>query len=69
MHQCKIHLNIYRYIFYRYTFQLPDLWKTSKIDAMVWCVTWLAVIILDVDLGLYVGVGFSLLTVAIRPMM
>ena len=32
----------------------------------IWLVTWLAVVILDVDLGLAVGVVFGLLTVVFR---
>merc|ERR1712136_70550 len=36
--------------------------------ASIWFVTYWAVIILDVDYGLYTGVGFSLLTVAVRIM-
>nr|AGV55623.1 sulfate transporter Ci-Slc26a alpha [Ciona intestinalis] len=46
--------------------QLPSLWRVSKLDATVWSVTWLAVVLLGVDLGLAVGVGYSLLTVIFR---
>ncbi|KAM4700742.1 solute carrier family 26 member 10-like [Discoglossus pictus] len=45
---------------------LPELWKISKIDFLVWVVTWLAVIILNVDVGLAVGVVFSMMTVVCR---
>lgn len=45
---------------------LPDLWRISKIDFMVWLVTWLAVVVLNVDLGLAIGVVFSMMTVICR---
>ncbi|KAK6471092.1 solute carrier family 26 member 10 [Huso huso] len=45
---------------------LPELWRISKIDFMVWVVTWLSVVILNVDLGLAVGVVFSMMTVICR---
>ncbi|XP_053564177.1 solute carrier family 26 member 10-like [Bombina bombina] len=45
---------------------LPELWKISKTDFSVWVVTWLAVIILNVDVGLAVGVVFSMMTVICR---
>ncbi|XP_029450781.1 solute carrier family 26 member 10 [Rhinatrema bivittatum] len=45
---------------------LPELWRVSKIDFAVWVVTWLAVIILNVDMGLAVGVVFSMMTVICR---
>ncbi|XP_043939531.1 solute carrier family 26 member 10-like [Protopterus annectens] len=45
---------------------LPELWRVSKTDFMVWLVTWLAVVTLNVDLGLAVGVIFSMMTVIFR---
>ncbi|XP_067832824.1 solute carrier family 26 member 10 isoform X2 [Heptranchias perlo] len=45
---------------------LPELWRASKMDFMVWVVTWLAVITLNADLGLAVGVVFSMMTVICR---
>jgi len=33
---------------------------------MIWLVTFTAVVLTDVDLGLLIGVGFSLLTVVFR---
>ncbi|KAJ7317679.1 hypothetical protein JRQ81_003841 [Phrynocephalus forsythii] len=45
---------------------LPELWRTSRIDFAVWVVTWLAVVVLSVDLGLAVGVVFSMMTVVCR---
>jgi MFS superfamily sulfate permease-like transporter len=40
---------------------LKSLWKVSAIDGLQWLVSFLAVMIFDVDVGLYVGTGFSLL--------
>ncbi|XP_015789465.1 solute carrier family 26 member 6 [Tetranychus urticae] len=37
-------------------------WRISKLDASIWLITFFAVILLDVDIGLYVGLGYSLLT-------
>ncbi|KAI9530754.1 hypothetical protein NQZ68_000245 [Dissostichus eleginoides] len=45
---------------------LPELWRISKIDLMVWVVTWLSVVVLNVDLGLAIGVVFSMMTVICR---
>ncbi|XP_048873885.1 solute carrier family 26 member 10 [Brienomyrus brachyistius] len=45
---------------------LPDLWRISKIDFVVWLVTWLSVVVLNVDLGLAIGVVFSMVTVICR---
>ncbi|KAF6121745.1 solute carrier family 26 member 10 [Phyllostomus discolor] len=46
--------------------ELPQLWRTSRMDFAVWMVTWLAVVTLSVDLGLAVGVVFSMMTVVCR---
>ncbi|XP_019944534.1 solute carrier family 26 member 10 [Paralichthys olivaceus] len=45
---------------------LPELWRISKMDFMVWLVTWLSVVVLNVDLGLAIGVVFSMMTVICR---
>nr|XP_020470814.1 solute carrier family 26 member 10-like [Monopterus albus] len=45
---------------------LPELWRISKIDFLVWVVTWLSVVVLNVDLGLAIGVVFSMMTVICR---
>ncbi|KAM6925166.1 solute carrier family 26 member 10 [Xenentodon cancila] len=45
---------------------LPELWRVSKLDFMVWVVTWLSVVVLNVDLGLAIGVIFSMMTVVCR---
>ncbi|XP_012509483.1 PREDICTED: solute carrier family 26 member 10 [Propithecus coquereli] len=46
--------------------ELPQLWRTSRMDFAVWMVTWVAVVTLSVDLGLAVGVVFSMMTVVCR---
>ncbi|KAF6037947.1 SLC26A2 [Bugula neritina] len=46
--------------------ELKRLWYISYYDFLIWLVSWLAVVILDVDLGLAVGVVFGLLTVVFR---
>uniref|UniRef100_A0A3P9KF78 Solute carrier family 26 member 10 n=1 Tax=Oryzias latipes TaxID=8090 RepID=A0A3P9KF78_ORYLA len=45
---------------------LPELWRISKLDFMVWIVTWLSVVVLNVDLGLAIGVVFSMMTIICR---
>lgn len=47
-------------------FDLPDIWKKSKSDGILWIVTYVAVILLDIDSGLMVGVSISLLFVFIK---
>ena len=46
--------------------ELPRFWKLSKVDAIVWVVSFLVTFLIDVDIGLYVGVGFVLLSVVVR---
>ncbi|XP_058529037.1 solute carrier family 26 member 10 isoform X2 [Ochotona princeps] len=46
--------------------ELPQLWHISRVDFAVWMVTWVAVVALNVDLGLAVGVVFSMMTVVCR---
>ncbi|XP_075687858.1 solute carrier family 26 member 6 isoform X3 [Rhinoderma darwinii] len=45
---------------------IPALWRSNKIDLMIWLVTFVATILLNLDLGLAVSVAFSLLTVIFR---
>lgn len=42
------------------------LWKKSRPDFLVWIITYLGVILLEVHIGLVIGVGFSLLVVIVR---
>ena len=37
-------------------FDMLEMWKVSRIDSVLWVVTLVAVIIIDVDIGLLVGV-------------
>ncbi|XP_033619634.1 solute carrier family 26 member 10 isoform X3 [Fukomys damarensis] len=46
--------------------ELPQLWHISRVDFAVWMVTWVAVVTLNVDLGLAVGVVFSMMMVVCR---
>ncbi|XP_036025516.1 solute carrier family 26 member 10 isoform X1 [Onychomys torridus] len=46
--------------------ELPQLWHISRVDFAVWMVTWVAVVTLNVDLGLAVGVIVSMMTVVCR---
>ncbi|XP_034732275.1 solute carrier family 26 member 6 [Etheostoma cragini] len=42
------------------------LWKTNKVDLLVWMVTFTSTLLLNLDLGLAVSIGFSMLTVIFR---
>lgn len=44
-------------------FDLPKIWRNSKSDGAVWIVTYVTVILFDIDSGLLVGVCVSLLFV------
>ncbi|XP_038578375.1 solute carrier family 26 member 6 isoform X3 [Micropterus salmoides] len=41
---------------------VPMLWKTNKFDLLVWLVTFMSTILLNLDLGLAVSIVFSMLT-------
>uniref|UniRef100_A0A8D2DYM0 STAS domain-containing protein n=1 Tax=Sciurus vulgaris TaxID=55149 RepID=A0A8D2DYM0_SCIVU len=43
-----------------------SLWKANHVDLLIWLVTFVATILLNLDLGLAVAVGFSLLLVVVR---
>ncbi|XP_029362020.1 solute carrier family 26 member 6-like [Echeneis naucrates] len=45
---------------------VPELWKTNKVDLLVWLVTFTSTVLLNLDLGLAVSIGFSMLTVIFR---
>ncbi|XP_067661413.1 prestin-like [Haliotis asinina] len=51
---------------FRQFLQLPVLWKRSKWDFSIWVTTFLCVILLDADVGLGIGIVFSILTVVCR---
>ncbi|XP_047439933.1 solute carrier family 26 member 6 isoform X2 [Mugil cephalus] len=48
---------------------IPMLWKTNKVDLLVWLVTFTSTILLNLDLGLAVSVAFSMLTFIFRTQM
>ncbi|MBZ3869510.1 Solute carrier family 26 member 6 [Sciurus carolinensis] len=43
-----------------------SLWKANRVDLLIWLVTFVATILLKLDLGLAVAVGFSLLLVVVQ---
>ncbi|KAI2810169.1 hypothetical protein BLOT_001327 [Blomia tropicalis] len=45
---------------------LPTFWRISKLDGTVWFVTFSSVIILDIDLGLIIGISISIFSLLIR---
>lgn len=47
-------------------FELPKIWRNSKSDGVIWMVTYVTVIVFDIDSGLLVGVIISLLFVFIK---
>ncbi|XP_042348031.1 solute carrier family 26 member 6 [Plectropomus leopardus] len=48
---------------------VPMLWRTNKVDLLVWLVTFISTILLNLDLGLAVSIGFNMLTVIFRTQM
>ncbi|KAJ7316883.1 hypothetical protein JRQ81_003045 [Phrynocephalus forsythii] len=48
---------------------IPTLWRSNIIDLLVWLVTFVATLLLNLDIGLGVAVVFSLLTVIFRTQM
>ncbi|XP_053324863.1 solute carrier family 26 member 6-like [Spea bombifrons] len=51
---------------YKQFLDIPALWRTNRIDLLVWLVTFVSTILLNLDIGLGVSVAFSLLTVIFR---
>ncbi|MCI4375453.1 hypothetical protein PGIGA_G00109490 [Pangasianodon gigas] len=45
---------------------IVTLWQRSKIDLLVWLVTWVSTVLFNMDMGLAASVGFALLTVIFR---
>ncbi|XP_073731067.1 solute carrier family 26 member 6 isoform X1 [Misgurnus anguillicaudatus] len=45
---------------------IPVLWKSNRVDLLVWLVTFLCTVLLNLDLGLVASIAFSLLTVIFR---
>ncbi|ESO82306.1 hypothetical protein LOTGIDRAFT_134793 [Lottia gigantea] len=52
-------------LFLQFT-ELKRLWRVSKVDFSVWVVVFLSTVLLDVDLGLLVGLIFNLIPVLLR---
>lgn len=48
--------------------QFIEFWKLSRLDATVWMVTFLSVVIVSIDVGLFVGIILSLACIFIRGM-
>ncbi|XP_056284915.1 solute carrier family 26 member 6-like [Pseudoliparis swirei] len=51
---------------FRQLSDVPLLWRTNQVDLLVWLVTFFSTILLNLDLGLAVSIGFSMLTVIFR---
>ncbi|XP_047550555.1 solute carrier family 26 member 6 isoform X2 [Lutra lutra] len=45
---------------------IPSLWKSNRMDLLIWLVTFVATILLNLDIGLAIAVVFSLLLVVFR---
>ncbi|XP_016120705.1 solute carrier family 26 member 6-like, partial [Sinocyclocheilus grahami] len=45
---------------------IPALWRSSRVDLLVWLVTFLCTVLLNLDLGLAASIIFTLLTVICR---
>ncbi|XP_060096584.1 sulfate transporter-like [Heteronotia binoei] len=45
---------------------LPNMWQLSKVDTVIWVVTMLSSALLSTELGLLIGVCFSMLCVIVR---
>ncbi|XP_075949600.1 solute carrier family 26 member 6 [Anarhichas minor] len=45
---------------------IPVLWRSNKIDMVIWVVTFILTLLLNPDLGLAAAIGFSMLTVIFR---
>uniref|UniRef100_A0A665TE57 Solute carrier family 26 member 6, like n=1 Tax=Echeneis naucrates TaxID=173247 RepID=A0A665TE57_ECHNA len=52
-------------MFKQYT-DVVTLWRRNKIDLVVWLVTWVSTLLLNLDLGLAASITFALLTVIFR---
>ncbi|XP_041944228.1 solute carrier family 26 member 6, like [Alosa sapidissima] len=47
-------------------YDVVTLWRSNKIDLLVWLVTWVSTLLLNLDMGLGASVAFALLTVIFR---
>lgn len=46
--------------------QLPGVFRISKMEGLAWLITFLGVVIFDVDVGLYIGIASSLMIIIAR---
>ncbi len=44
-----------------YVYACPRFWRNSRLDGCLWVLTFLAVVLLDVDSGLIVGMALNVL--------
>lgn len=51
---------------FRQFLELKPLWRQSKYDFVIWVLTFSCTVILDADIGIAIGVVFSLLSITIR---
>ncbi|XP_050968985.1 solute carrier family 26 member 6, like [Labeo rohita] len=47
-------------------YDIVTLWRTSKIDLLIWLVTYVSTVLFNLDMGLGASMGFALLTVIFR---
>ncbi|XP_039903235.1 solute carrier family 26 member 6-like [Simochromis diagramma] len=59
-----IHVNLHSMM--KQFLDIPALWKTNRVDMMVWVATFILTLLLNPDIGLAASIGFSLLTVIFR---
>ncbi|KAI4823521.1 hypothetical protein KUCAC02_012104, partial [Chaenocephalus aceratus] len=45
---------------------IPALWRSNKVDMLIWVVTFIFTILFNPDMGLAASIGFSMLTVIFR---
>ncbi|XP_069828532.1 sulfate transporter isoform X2 [Dendropsophus ebraccatus] len=47
-------------------FDLPSMWKVNKVDTLIWLVTMFSSALISTELGLLIGITFSMLCVIVR---
>lgn len=50
-------------------FDIPEIWKKSYLNGIVWTGTFVAVIVFDIDIGLGIGIALSLLSIIFTSLM
>ncbi|XP_044536495.1 solute carrier family 26 member 6 [Gracilinanus agilis] len=45
---------------------IKSLWKSNRVDLLIWLVTFVATVLLNLDIGLAVAIGFALISVIFR---